>query len=194
MSSDGITAVIPIRLGMPRKSRMSSRLSLIEREKLADQLFNHVVTVIREHPRVGRTIVLSPVRPPMGTDFWRKDRGRGLNVELDVLRRDLPDDDLLVIHGDLPLLGDEDVTAMVNALQAPGTALAPDHGETGTNAVAIHAGQPFAFSFGDGSLAAHVAASDGKAFLVRRLGLALDVDRPEDLEAAERQGFLWSRS
>jgi len=193
MSRDGITAIIPVRLGAPRKSRLSGVLSSIERERLADQLFAHVTNIVSNHPDVAGTIVLSPVQPRSDDFSWRSDSGQGLNLELEALRAALRADDLLIVHADLPLLTAEDVTAMIDAARLTGVAIAPDHLETGTNAVAVHKDRRFPFAFGSGSLAAHIAAADVSSALVRRIGLALDIDRPEDLVLAEREGFVRDR-
>ena len=188
-----LTAIIPVRLGLPRKTRLSERLLASEREALADRLFSHVLSVVSAHPSVGRTIILSPLQPSDTAADWRLDQGRGFNAELENLRRGLTNDDLLVVHGDLPLLAGEDVGAMIDAMQESGIGLAPDRLDEGTNAVALRAGTPFAFAFGSRSFPAHLDASGGNATLVRRLGLALDIDSPDDLDAAEREGFTWSR-
>ncbi len=193
MSYKKFVAVIPLRLGAPRKNRMAAHLSPPERERLADQLFAHVAAMVAAHPRVVRTIILSPAQPPENEYDWRKDSGRGLNVELESLRVELPADDLLVVHADLPLLTGEDLTAMIDAAEETGIAVAPDHTETGTNSVAIKAGRRFPFAFGNGSLAAHLTACGGNARLVRRMGLALDIDCPGDLDLAEQQGFVRDR-
>ena len=189
MSSEKFVAVIPLRLGAPRKNRMAARLSPPERERLADQLFVHVAAVVTAHPQIARTIVLSPAQPPTNAYEWRKDFGAGLNAELESLRAEVPADDFLIVHADLPLLTDGDLTAMIDAAEEAGVAVAPDHTETGTNSVALKAGHRFAFAFGNGSLAAHLEAC-GDARVVRRIGLALDIDCPGDLDLAEQQGFV----
>jgi len=184
-----LTAVIPIRLGLPRKTRLSERLSSAEREALADRLFGHVFGIVSAHPQIQRTIILSHSQPAGIVADWRKDEGRGLNTELEILRRDLGEDDLLIIHGDLPLLAAADLSALIDAASAGGIAIAPDRFDQGTNAVVLRAQSSFTFAFGRGSFAAHLEESGGEAALVRRVGLALDIDSPEDLEAAKTMGF-----
>ena len=193
MPTNDLVAVVPLRLGAPRKSRLASSLSPLERERLADQLFTHVTGVVGNHPGVTRLIVLSPVRPQSSVVRWQADLGRGLNAELEALRKELRAEDLLVLHADLPLLASEDVTAMISAARQTGVSIAPDHRETGTNAVAIQNERSFPFAFGSASLAAHLAATGGETSLVRRIGLALDIDLPEDLDLAEQQGFVRDR-
>jgi 2-phospho-L-lactate/phosphoenolpyruvate guanylyltransferase len=177
------TAIIPVRLGGPRKTRLAGCLTAVEREQLADRLFAHVATTVRTHPQVIERIILSPLRPPASPDRWMRDEGRGLNAELTALREKLPDRDLLVIHADLPLLTHADLSVLFDAAAA-GIAIAPDHTGQGTNALAIRREQELVFAFGPASLAAHVAAAGVWARLVVSPGLARDVDTAEDLEFA----------
>src|SRR3546814_18344636 len=67
--------------------------------------------------------------------------------------------------------------------------LAPDRHGSGTNAIALMAAAPFEFAFGENSLALHRTTSGRRAAIVRRLGLSLDVDTPDDLDAAIAAGF-----
>jgi 2-phospho-L-lactate guanylyltransferase len=127
----------------------------------------------------------------IGPDFaleWRRDLGRGLNAELAALR-DAITGPLLVVHGDLPLLGVEDVSALLAAAQVAGVALAPDRHGLGTNAVALREGADFGFAFGEGSLARHKLAPG--AVTVSRTGLACDVDTPADLDAVLAAGWRY---
>lgn len=182
------TAIIPVRLGAPRKTRLSGSVSAFERERLADLLFAHVARTVRTHQRVAELIILSPLRPPGSPDGWKRDDGRGLNEELTALRDELSPANVLVVHADLPLIGHSDLTELMDAAESAGIALAPDHAAEGTNAVAIRQGQPFSFAFGPGSLAAHRAAARVPAGTEPRLvvsrGLAHDIDLPSDLTTA----------
>jgi 2-phospho-L-lactate/phosphoenolpyruvate guanylyltransferase len=180
------TAIVPINLGRERKSRLAERLSAIERAVLADAMSDHVLECLRASAEISRIIVLAPQEPTQAGIEWRRDLGRGLNAELGALREGISGH-LLVIHGDLPLLGVDDVRALLAAAQAAGVALAPDRHGLGTNAVALMAGEDFVFAFGEGSLARH-ALTLGAA-MVSRTGLACDVDTPADLDAVLAMGW-----
>src|SRR3546814_20566370 len=95
---------------------------------------------------------------------------------------------MIFIHGDLPLLVPEEIDALIQAAGG-GCALAPDRHGSGTNAIALMAAAPFEFAFGENSLALHRTTSGRRAAIVRRLGLSLDVDTPDDLDAAIAAGF-----
>lgn len=181
------TAVIPLKLDVERKSRLASRLSQEERRRLSDQMAGIVMECVEASTSVGRMILLSPIVAP-GTWEWRRDEGRGLNAELTALRGDLYGTSMLVVHGDLPLLAPGDLDALVAAADN-GCALAPDRHGSGTNALALREGFPLAFAFGENSCALHRASTGDRAGIVRRTGLMIDVDTPEDLDAAIAAGF-----
>lgn len=177
------TAIVPLKLGPERKSRLAGRLSQAEREKLADAVAEHVLGALSEAAGIGRIIVLAP--RPFGDSEWRKDEGRGLNAELSAARAAI-EGPLLVIHGDLPLLSVQDVDALMAAAAATGVAIAPDRHGVGTNAIALAAGdQSFGFAFGPGSRALHAQG----ATEVVRPGLSHDLDASDDLETILAAGW-----
>jgi 2-phospho-L-lactate/phosphoenolpyruvate guanylyltransferase len=183
------TAIVPLNLGRERKSRLAAFFSLRQRDMLADVMAAHVLHCLAQMEVIDTIIALSPKPPPDHGCSWRRDEGRGLNAELEALRLTMPATPIVVIHGDLPLLKPEDVDFLLAAADASGLALAPDRHETGTNAVALAAGKAFAFAFGAGSFARHCGGLAVAAAIVRRPGLALDVDTPADLAAARDAGF-----
>jgi 2-phospho-L-lactate guanylyltransferase len=180
------TALVPLKPPVDRKTRLSGRLSSANRADLADAMFEHVAQTLRRSDLVGRIILMSGASPPGWTGDWRHDAGRGLNAELMAARAALGSAPLLVIHADLPLVDSADITALL-AAAVGGCALAPDRHGTGTNALAIRDGRAFEYRFGPNSRALHVAQGEGR--VVERPGLALDVDTPDDLDAAIAAGF-----
>ena len=183
------TAIVPARIGGARKSRLSGVLSADQRERLAERMFDHVLKVLNAHERIGECIVLSPAAPIDAQQRWSEDKGRGLNPELTELRSGLARHDVVILHADLPFLSAGDVTDLLEAADEAGIAIAPDRLGTGTNGVALKAGQPFRFAFGVGSCAAHRKAAGPQARLVERHGLGFDIDSPEDLDLARAAGF-----
>jgi 2-phospho-L-lactate/phosphoenolpyruvate guanylyltransferase len=86
----------------------------------------------------------------------------------------------VVVHGDLPWVTAADLGAMLEAI-AYRPVLAPSK-DGGTSAVA--SAQPwFPFRYGPGSFHRHLAVLRGRATVVVRPGLAIDIDRPTDLTA-----------
>ncbi len=176
------TAIVPFKTA-GRKTRLAPALSPPERDRLAQALFEHVVGVLETCPAVGRIGVLSETTPARAELDWLRDRGQGLNPELQALPIAGP---RLIVHADLPLVTPDDVEALLGAGRGGG-AIAPDRHAMGVNALALDAGMSLEFMFGPGSFARH--RRQASLTVVARPGLALDIDTPDDLAEAVRLGF-----
>jgi 2-phospho-L-lactate guanylyltransferase len=181
-------AVIPLKGRGERKTRLAGRLDEVQRRRLSQALFEHVSKVLRASPAIAEVALLSDARPSDWEGGFFLDEGRGLNAELDLLAKAIGPRPLLVIHADLPLLSAEDIAVLLAEAEA-GCAIACDREGRGTNAVALHDPSGFHFAFGPESFARHLAATKRRARVVRRLGLGLDIDTPDDLDAATALGF-----
>lgn len=182
----GWTALLPFKSSGDRKTRLQSRLDTPQRDALAERLFAHVTQILAAAPAISEIILISQQPVPGWRHRHIADAGRGLNAELAAVRSSLPATNLLVIHADLPLLAAADIAAL---LATSGIAIAPDRHGAGTNALALPADEKLPFAFGTDSFARHLAAAGTQANIVRRLGLALDIDTPDDLDTAIRYGF-----
>lgn len=92
--------------------------------------------------------------------------------------------DWLVVHGDLPLLGPDDLAIVAEAIGDGVTVLAPSR-DGGTNL--LGSSHPLAFRYGPGSFARHLAAAANRPRLVVvRTGTAVEVDTLADLRTASR--------
>jgi 2-phospho-L-lactate/phosphoenolpyruvate guanylyltransferase len=169
-----------------RKSRLAPMMSPAERDALVAHMLDHAVAMLAASPAIGEIMLVSPEREDVALPVtWVPDPGAGLNAA--ILAGTWGAGDVLVLLPDLPLLSVEDIDALAAAGAASRIAIAPDHGETGTNALYLAAGQDFRFAFGAGSLAAHRAEARRLGIepaLIRRRGLAVDVDEPEDVVRA----------
>ena len=146
----------------------------------------HVICQVRAAAGISEISVLSPLQPDFADVHWLKDAGRGLNGELASV---LGQDRVLVIHADLPLLNAADVDALLAEASRAGAAIAPDRAGTGTNALALVAPAAVKTAFGVDSFALHKAMFPAAA-IIKRPGLALDIDFPEDLDLATAAGAL----
>jgi 2-phospho-L-lactate/phosphoenolpyruvate guanylyltransferase len=182
------TAVIPLKGPGEGKTRLAGRLGPKERRQLVQQLFRHVANVLRQSPAVSKIVLLSDLRPDHWTGDFVADQARGLNQELQSLAEMLRGRPTLIIHADLPLISPDDIAALL-ADPLEGCAIAPDREGTGTNALALRDPSGFAFAFGVDSFARHLEAAQGGARVVARKGLGLDIDTPDDLDAAMALGF-----
>ncbi len=186
-----VRIIVPHRGLAAAKTRLAPVLDDAEREALARRLLERVLGVA--HQACGDVVVISPSEAldPLVTASGARlvvQRGMGLNAGLEQARREAIADGvatLLVLHGDLPNLGSDDVAALLDALPGEGgVAIAPDRAGSGTNALALRPPDRIAFRFGSGSFAAHRAeaeASGAPLVEVDRPGLAFDLDTPADL-------------
>jgi 2-phospho-L-lactate guanylyltransferase len=177
------TAVVPLKGAAERKSRLAPVLDAAHRRELSDQLYRHVVQGLSEIGLADRIIAVSPALPPadVPVQLWLQQES-SLNAEFERIRQIIAGP-LMVVNADLPLLDPEDLAALADTAEQQGCAVAPDRHGTGTNAVALLPDAPFNFAFGPGSLALHVASAHGHACLVKRIGLAYDLDTVADIEA-----------
>jgi 2-phospho-L-lactate guanylyltransferase len=189
------TRIIVPHRGLERaKTRLAEVLDPLERAELAERLLRHVLdaAVATGH----EVVVISPdaglaeLAAAAGATLAVQ-RGMGLNAGLAQARDEALRDGvevLAVLHGDLPDLAPDDVSALVDAVRGPGpeVAVAPDASERGTNGLALLPPDAMSFHFGPDSLAAHRAAAErtgARLTVVRRPGIAFDVDTPKDLAA-----------
>ena len=174
------------------KTRLAPSLSPEDREALARQLLERVLSVARQV--YDDVVVITPSRElasvvdPTGARVVVQ-RGMGLNEGLEQARVDALVDDidtLVILHGDLPNIRPADVEALVAALPQGerGVAVAPDRAGTGTNGLALRPPAVIGFRFGKGSFSAHLQEAERAGvpvIAVKRRGLAFDLDTPEDL-------------
>jgi 2-phospho-L-lactate guanylyltransferase len=93
----------------------------------------------------------------------------------------------IVVHADLPALGVEDIAAA--ARLAHWTMVIAPSRDGGTSLLGSN-GDPPPFCYGPGSYRRHLSVVRGEAITLFRRGLALDLDRPWDLTALRRLGYL----
>lgn len=186
--------VVPHRGLEAAKTRLAPILSPDERVALSRRLLQRVLGAIGGRGDRCRALVISPdpalaeVVEPAGARLLVQ-RGMGLNAGLEQARALALSEGvelLAVLHGDLPNLESDDISALVGAVQLPaGVAIAPDRRWSGTNGLAMRPADAVAFRFGPGSFEAHQQAATAAGLpvtVVERPGLAFDLDTPADLE------------
>jgi 2-phospho-L-lactate guanylyltransferase len=90
----------------------------------------------------------------------------------------------LVVPADIPLIDEAELQQIIDCAPAGGAVLVPDRARRGTNAAWRSPGDLFPLRFGNDSFLPHLAAAKatGLPCVVLELpGIALDVDRPDDL-------------
>ena len=177
-------ALVPLRGWEQGKQRLASALPDALRRRLAVATAEMVVTIFEES---GFSVAV--VTADAAVTDWAERHGIGTIPDVgEGLDRAAADAvagaagrPWCLVHGDLPLIAAHDTDAIGEALDAGEVALAPSR-DGGTNAIAATGG--FRFRFGPGSFHRHLASAGGRARVLVSVGLAVEVDTPEDLAAA----------
>lgn len=190
------TALVPLKDLVQAKSRLAGLLRPSERRALAQAMVEDVLAVLAQHDRIEQIVLVSDdpgadlLATKYGTDCWTESAlgCTGLNAVVGCAsERILGDSEepLLVLHGDLPLLGQADISAALDCQRdLGGLAIGCDQQGLGTNLLAFAAGSIPQFCFGVDSCARHLASAHARQVPVRvlsRPGIALDVDEPADI-------------
>jgi len=181
-------AVIALKGVARAKTRLRSALDESQRAWLVRAMLERVLTAAMGARQVAQIVLVTPELWPIPAPVTRiADTGRNLSAayargaEFAVARGHRA---VLLLPADLALVTAADVDGMVLEGAAYGAALAPDGCGAGTNAFYLPGPLPIRLAFGPGSAVRHMTAcvSAGiRVALVRRDGLALDIDEPNDL-------------
>lgn len=184
-----VTAIVPIR-SFAGLTRLSHVLDEGERVSLMRQLAAHTVSAIH---RAGVQVLI--VSNDSDVVSWSKKCGceatsepveGGLNGAASA-GAEAVTGSWMILHADLPAIDASDIRVAAS-LTEDGYVLSPSH-DGGTPLIG-GTGNGFPFRYGPDSFRRHLAAVNGDATILVRPGLALDLDRPWDLEALSRLGYL----
>lgn len=190
-------ALVPLKDLVQAKSRLAGLLRPSERRALAQAMVEDVLAVLSCHREINRVTLVSDdpgaglLANTYGIDCWTESAlgCSGLNAVIrQASARLLADDDepLLVLHGDLPLLTGADISAVLRCQrQLAGLVIGCDLAGAGTNLLAFTRSSVPQFCFGIDSCAGHLASARRAGVpvqVLRRSGVALDVDDPGDMK------------
>jgi 2-phospho-L-lactate/phosphoenolpyruvate guanylyltransferase len=185
-------ALVPIKERAVCKMRLASTLSTRGRLQLVRALLHHVIHTLRNSPGIDHIAIVSPERDDMPVDIVHLAHERqGINQDLthalhEVAMRGATS--AIIVPADLPLLDPADVAALLESMTRAAVTVAPDQHELGTNALALKLPSPLELSFGEDSYARHLAYSRAHGIepgLLRRRGLAFDIDNDEELRSLQ---------
>lgn len=205
--------LLPLKEFAAAKQRLAGVLSPTERSRLFQAMVEDVLFAISGHPEVDDVVICSsdPAAAWLAcyyeVDFLPERAATGgLNGAVNAAVRQFAAAGLrevLVVHGDLPLLSGADISTLLAAHRAqPGAAgvgaagvgaavtIAPDRRRTGTNLMAWQPLDAFEAHYGRDSFQRHCAQAReaGAALTVCELpGGGCDIDEPEDLLLLLRQ-------
>lgn len=179
-----LLAIIPVNSPTSAKRRLASLLRAELRARLVTAMLADVIDACKESRSVEGILVVTPdaTLAPAGVDVL-VDAGRGHAAAVTVALAQCRSDGALVVMADCPLVRPETLDLLCDSALPVAVAPAQDGG---TNAIALRPPDVLEPAFG---------VLDGAAVLVERAGrlgvhvavvddplLALDVDRPEDVE------------
>jgi len=183
--------VVPLRSFARGKVRLADALDDDARRAFTRTMAERVVAAAGSRPIVivssapeviswSSALGLASVSDPGSLDLaaaagrqWVRDRGLGR---------------VIVMHADLPLATALD--GIADDGDAPVAVVVPDHRDDGNPVLAIPSAAQFAFAYGPGSCARHVAEARRCGLdvrVVRDRALGFDVDDASDLEALARE-------
>jgi 2-phospho-L-lactate guanylyltransferase len=197
--------IVPVKRLSAAKSRLAAVLTLSQRGELVCSLLTHTLKELKGVKGiagkivVGRDRAVQRIAVKRGAIFVREETHDGLNRALaraarEAVRRGA--DEIMVLPADLPRMKKEDIVAALECSgKPPFLGIAPDRLGRGTNLLLMAPPGLIRFSFGDSSFQRHrnAARSAGARVLeTRRVSLAEDLDRPEDLARVYSAGLMES--
>lgn len=179
-----IDVVIAARGGPDAKSRLAGVLGPVEREGLVAAMLGVMLRRLEPWRRhvVSPTPALLDLAARFGAAPIHQHDG-DLNSAFEQGRAAC-NGPVILLPGDVPLIGPEDLSAVADAASACDIALSPAEADGGTACIALPAGVVFQPLFGQDSFIRHLRQAQAMglaAAIVRRPALGQDIDRPEDL-------------
>jgi len=191
----GRWAVMPVKSFDMAKSRLEGVLTLSQRRELAQSLMRNALRALVDCDCFERLIVISRdeavlgFATELGAEAMREEGPPDLNEALRSVRNVAIEGgaaSLLVLFSDLPNVTVEDIRALVEASTRCNVVIGPDRRVEGTNALLLRPPDAIDYAFGNQSFEKHLAAASKAGLevaVLRRDGIGLDVDFPEDLAA-----------
>lgn len=185
--------VIAVRGGPTAKSRCAAALTSGERRALVAAMLEDMLAAAMKAPGVHAVTVITPT--PALSVLAEARRARvifepsalGLNSAFATATEGAwtwgrP---LLLLPGDLPLIGPADLESAIDAARGGSVVLAPSQADGGTGAIALPAGVRIPFQFGPDSFRRHSASTRAMGHaphIIASGPLGYDIDRPGDLD------------
>lgn len=193
-------AVVPVKDLASAKQRLAARLGPSERRTLVLLMLEDVLQALRRSPGVSATIVVTrrgevaDRAARFGAEILEEPSNDGYSSAVSRAARELlrrGESAMLSVPGDVPGVSPDEIASLLAARRAaPSVVFTPSRDGRGTNAALVCPPDAFELQFGEPSFAGHVARARAAGLAAEVLeleGLALDLDRPEDLDAFLRE-------
>jgi 2-phospho-L-lactate guanylyltransferase len=196
--TDEIWAAIPVKEFAGAKQRLASLLTAPQRQALAAAMLEDVLVALSGAPLSG---IIVNTLDPIAAELARRYGVRVINVDaraghtgaVAAMARILTEEGrhaMLTVPGDIPRVTAAEIATVIGARRpAPSLTIVPAHDERGSNAVLCSPPTVVPLRFGDDSFLPHLAAARARGIeptIVRLPGIALDIDRPDDVHALVR--------
>lgn len=191
-------ALLPLKEFAAAKQRLSGLLSASERAQLFQAMVEDVLAVLTAHSGIERVVICSRDHSAVWLARYYEiefldeallqcsDLNSAVNAASLLLRK-RGCDELLVVHGDLPMLHARDISEFLRAHYngaERAVTIAPDRRNSGTNLLAWRSLQNFSVQYGIDSLQRHCQQARDLGVtpsLCDLTGARCDIDEPEDL-------------
>jgi 2-phospho-L-lactate guanylyltransferase len=196
MDRSPLWAVVPVKNLEDAKQRLAGVLSAPERCALFRAMLENVLSALARGRDLAGVVLVTrdaearALAARYGARVLEEQANRGHTAASSFGARTLAREGvagMVQLPADIPLVTPEDVAALLQAHGcAPAVTLAPSRDERGSNAVACSPADALPLRFGDDSYVPHLRRARSLGIeprVVRRPGLELDVDTPEDLLA-----------
>lgn len=190
--------LLPLKEFAAAKQRLAGILSAAERAQLFEAMVEDVLQVLTQHSLISRIAICSRDQAARwlasyyGVEFIDEselpafDLNEAVNLAANKIFSS-GENDLLVVHGDLPLLSSADITSFLSAHnndEQMAFTIAPDRRGTGTNLLAWRGLPQFTTHYGENSFQHHCAearALNIEPVICNLSGACCDIDEPDDL-------------
>ncbi len=188
--------MVPVKNLQHAKQRLAKVLSGAERHALFRAMLEDVLSALSETRGLAGIVLVT--RDPearalaarYGARVLEEHENRGHTAASNFGARNLASEGvpgMVQLPADIPMVTPEDIDALLKAHgPAPAVTLAPSRDERGSNAVACSPADLLPLRFGNDSYFPHLERARALGIepaIVRRPGLALDLDTPDDLLA-----------
>lgn len=193
-------AIVPVKRLSLAKQRLAQSLLPRERHQLCMAMLHDVLKTLSASPDLSGIVVVSDdldaalVAADLGCEYLPETalNAHGLNGVVTAAVQSLAArgiDDVLVVHGDLPMFSGAELSTLLQMHANAGdraVTIAADRHRLGSNCVAVSPARCLSFQFGENSLGKHITGAREaglKSTVLILPGAALDIDTPDDLSA-----------
>jgi len=195
-------ALLPLKIFVQAKQRLAGSITASERWALFHAMVEDVIEVLASYPRFEQVVLVSDdpaahsLAEHYGVVCWpERDFGeQGLNAVVGAalanIHRIAPHRNVMVVHGDLPLLSHSELDTVLNAHTellnegASGFSIVTDYYRRGSNILVCHPARMPVLAYGQDSCEQHARQAQrlGIATQILHLpGIAQDIDTRSDL-------------